>query len=204
LITVIDLGLGNIGSVGRALSHLGVIYDATADAKKISEAEKLIFPGVGSFYEASQRLEATGLRTVIRDKVLNSNTPILGICLGMQLLATSGEEHGSSEGLGLIEAKVTMHRASGLAMPLPHIGWNNVWYDPGFELFSGIEKDSCFYFVHSYELIPSENVICAYSDYGVPFVAAVKKGNVIGTQFHPEKSQKVGLRLLDNFCKDKY
>ena len=201
MITVIDLHIGNIASVSRALKHLSIPHFVADDTGAAVAADKLIFPGVGNFFEASKRLRSSGFDVLLRHKVLEQKTPILGICLGMQLFATYGEEGGRSEGLDFIKGKVSFHRASGKGLRLPHIGWNEVKYE-NFKVFDSIPNDSCFYFVHSFELIPSdEGVKAAYSNYGVDFVAAVQKDNIIGCQFHPEKSQKAGLKLLENFCK---
>ncbi len=201
VITVIDIHTGNIASISRALRYLDVPHRISDKQADINSADTLIFPGVGSFSEASKRLKALGLGEALREKVIEDKAPILGICLGMQLFATSGEEGGVSEGLDLIKGRVLYHRASGQGLRLPHIGWNDVHYKD-FKLFDDIANDSCFYFVHSYEFVPAEPVTSAYCEYGVRFVAAVQKDNIFGVQFHPEKSQAAGLRLLKNFCKD--
>jgi glutamine amidotransferase len=167
------------------------------------EAEKLILPGVGNFAIAMEWLKSAKLDNVIRHKVINEKAPILGICLGMQLFATFGEEGGGREGLNFIRGKTSYHRASQCGLPLPHIGWNDVKFN-GIRIFESIPYNSCFYFVHSYEFIPTEPVEVAYSNYGVDFVAMVKKENIIGVQFHPEKSQGAGLRLLKNFCEGRF
>ena len=203
VITVIDIGIGNISSVGNALKQLDIPFRMTDRPADIAQAEKLIFPGVGTFAEASQRISTQGIREVLRKKVLEDHIPILGICLGMQLLASTGDEGGRCEGLDLIKAHVSLMRPSSPALPLPHIGWNDVHFD-GFKCFNAIQNGACFYFVHSYEMIVAEPVIKAVSEYGVQFVAAVQKDHIVGTQFHPEKSQKAGLTLLNNFCRDFY
>ncbi len=203
MITVINLKISNIASVVRALKRLKVECNVCDNPDGIMSASKIILPGVGSFAEGAMRLKNSGIGTALRKKVIEENTPILGICLGMQLLASSGEEGGISEGLGFIKAKVSLHRAGQKGLELPHIGWNDVRVDD-FRLFDSIPNNSCFYFVHSYEMIPQEPVVCAWTNYGVDFVAAVKKDNIMGTQFHPEKSQEFGLKLLKNFCEDKF
>ena len=200
MITVIDLHIGNTASVSRALKYLDIPHLVSDDIGIIDAADRLIFPGVGNFFEASKILKTTGLYGLLRHKVLDRKTPILGICLGMQLFATFGEEGGRSEGLDFIKSNILYHRASGKGLRLPHIGWNEVRHE-GLKVFDSIPDNTCFYFAHSYEMTLSEAVKAAYSDYGVNFVAVVQKGNIIGCQFHPEKSQKAGLKLLDNFCK---
>jgi len=202
VITVIDIDLGNISSVGNALRHLGIPYAVSGDPDAVVSADQLILPGVGNFSEAMKRLEGIGMADVIRRRVLQDGVPILGICLGMQLLAARGEEGGHSRGLGLIEGTVSLLPLEDSALPLPHVGWNEVHYDDNFTLFDSIPDGACFYFVHSYAMVPAEPVEKAYSDYGVQFVAAVRKNGIVGVQFHPEKSQIVGLALLRNFFKD--
>lgn len=199
MITVINLKIGNVASVTRSLQRLGFSCEATDDHWALKKAEKIILPGVGSFKEAMQRLRSSGLSDILKERVLKEKVPLLGICLGMQLLASSGEEGGSSEGLGIIKGRVVYHRAKQLGLRLPHIGWNDVTAE-GEGIFSAIPQGSCFYFVHSYEMLPEEAVSLAHSNYGVDFTAAVRKENIWGVQFHPEKSQEHGLRLLKNFC----
>lgn len=203
MITVIDLKISNIASVVQALKRLNVHYRVVYDSEGISQGDKLILAGVGSFYEATSRMHSLGLDNAIRNEVLNKNKPILGICLGMQLFAKQGTEGGQAEGLGLIDGCASYHRAGEQNLSLPHIGWNDVVYTD-FKIFDSIENGSCFYFVHSYEFLPQEPVKIAYSNYGVDFIAAIQKDNIIGVQFHPEKSQSVGLRLLSNFCEGIY
>ncbi|GBE18166.1 imidazole glycerol phosphate synthase subunit HisH 1 [archaeon BMS3Abin16] len=198
MITIIDLGLGNVNSVMRALNYLKVSNRVSSEISDLEEAEKLIFPGVGNFFEASKRLEINGMKQAIREQVLELGKPILGICLGMQLLANEGEEGGISKGLGLIDGRVVRMSSEKVGLRLPHIGWNDVSHR-NLKLFSGIDENACFYFVHSYALELEGDVEHSLSNYGTDFVAAVKKDNIIGTQFHPEKSQKDGLKLLTNF-----
>jgi len=200
LITVIDLGISNITSVSRALQRLGVQHLVSGLPGDVEGAGQLILPGVGSFAEAAKRLRESGLDTVLKKAVLKERKPILGICLGMQLFASYGEEGGGAPGLDFIRGKVLYHRASQLNLRLPHIGWNDVHFN-GFNIAQSPNGNSCFYFVHSYEFIPEESVNTAISHYGVDFVAAIQKDNILGVQFHPEKSQGAGLKLLENFCK---
>lgn len=200
MITVIDIKIGNVGSVVRALEKLKFPYQVTNDPEVINKSDKIILTGVGSFREASNRIKSSGIYDVVRLKVLNEKTPILGICLGMQLLASGGMEGGESEGLGLIKGKVKYLRCSSMNMRLPHVGWNNV-HSGELSLFESIPENSHFYFVHSYELILEEDIPVATCNYGVDFVAALQKDNIMGTQFHPEKSQTAGLALMRNFLK---
>lgn len=203
MITVIDIKIGNIGSVIRALEKLKIPCRITSDPKVIRDSEKLILIGVGSYVEASARLKSTGIDKAIRKKVLEEKTPILGICLGMQLMATVGMEGGTSQGLDLIKGKVIYHRCSSLNMHLPHVGWNKV-SNGNLPIFKTIPDGSHFYFVHSYELLLEESVSVARCNYGIDFIAALQKDNIIGTQFHPEKSQDAGLALLQNFAKGNF
>lgn len=206
MITVIDLKISNITSVSRALRRLGIGHLVSDQPRDIAEARQLILPGVGSFAEAVKRLRQSGLDAVLRKAVLEEKKPILGICLGMQLFASYGEEGGGAEGLNFIRGQVLYHRASQANLRLPHIGWNDVHGD-SFNSFKGCQSfngDGCFYFVHSYEFIPEEPVKVAYSHYGVDFVAAVQKDHILGVQFHPEKSQEIGLKFLDNFCQGNF
>ncbi len=203
MITIIDLEIGNIASVSRALKFLKIDHKASDNLEVIKRSDKLIFPGVGSFFEAAKRMKINGLDAVLRHKVLDERTPILGICLGMQLFATYGEEGGGAEGLDFIKGRVSYHRIAKKGLCLPHIGWNDV-HGEDIKIIVSVKNNPCFYFVHSYELIVSESVKVAYCHYGVDFVAAVQKDHIIGVQFHPEKSQKSGLALLKNFCEGRF
>lgn len=200
-IGIIDLEIGNVGSVQRALSHLKIDSTIIQTPNSLDDCDKLIFPGVGSFAEASRRLTSTGFKEKILSLVNDKKMPILGICLGMQLLFDEGEEEQESKGLGLIKGRVLKIKLDE-SKPLPHMGWNDVHHDET-KLFQKIPQDSCFYFVHTYEAISQDNdAIFTYTDYGKSIVSSVEKNHIYGTQFHPEKSQKVGLQLLRNFCHD--
>lgn len=200
MITVIDLNLGNVASVDKALKHLNIKHVVSDSARDIQNAEKIIFPGVGNFFEAAKRMKNLGLADILKEQVIGKKIPLLGICLGMQLLAGFGEEGGGAEGLNFINGEIKLLRTDKAKLRLPHIGWNDVNFTD-FKLFTGIKNSSCFYFVHSYEMILQEEVKIATSNYGVDFVAAIQKGNIMGVQFHPEKSQEAGLCLLNNFCR---
>lgn len=202
MITVIDLGISNIGSVSKALRYIGIEHVVSDTPAKIRKADKIIFPGVGNFSEAVKRMESLRIRDILKERVLANKVPLLGICLGMQLLATYGEEGGGAKGLNFIKGRVMFHRASQHGLRLPHIGWNEVDCRD-IRLFDDINNKSCFYFVHSYEFITDEPVKVGYTNYGCDFVSVIQKDNIIGIQFHPEKSQKVGLKIFANFCKGK-
>ena len=198
MIALVDIQIGNVNSVAKALKFLGINFKLVTAASEISECEKIIFPGVGSFSAASRKLEKSGLKDCIRDAVLNKKKPFLGICLGMQLIAKSSNENGNSLGLGLIDAKIQKIPENN-HIKIPHIGWNNVVHD-GLGLYDGIKENADFYFVHSYRMVlNNKSIKCFYTDYGSKIIAYVECGNIYGTQFHPEKSQKDGIRLLKNF-----
>ncbi len=200
MIAIIDLGLGNLFSVQQALKHLRIPSVITADPAVLRDASKLILPGVGNFFKASGRLHESGLVNVLREEVLERKKPILGICLGMQLMASFGEEGGGAPGLDFIPGKIRLLQTVEKQPRLPHVGWDDVTH-PSSELFAKISPGSPFYFVHSYALFEAAQewnpAIC---DYGIPFVAAFQKGPIAGVQFHPEKSQKNGLQMLENFA----
>lgn len=198
-ISVLDIGLGNIGSITKALKHTGFEYQICRTPEDVVNAKKIIFPGVGNFSEASVVLKNSGLRDAIRHAVLIEKVPFLGICLGMQLIATRGFEGEASCGLDLISAevsKIPKHKGA----KIPHVGWNDISHDQC-GLFSGIPDNADFYFVHSYRMeLNDSEVSCFHVDHGSKIVAYVEKGNIYGAQFHPEKSQDFGLKFLRNFC----
>lgn len=197
MIGIVDIGLCNLRSVEKAVYSRGgdsVFVDAPS---KLEGVERLILPGVGSFRAASERLRATGLADAIVK--FAAEKPILGICLGMQLLAGWGDEHGGSPGLGLIPGRV--HRLDpGPALRVPHIGWNSVQLTRGHPLFAKIKPQRDFYFVHSFHIVPDNaSDVLATTEHGSPFVSAVARGKVVGVQFHPEKSQANGMRVVEAF-----
>jgi len=197
MIALIDIQLGNINSVAKALKYLAVDYKIVTNASEITNCEKIIFPGVGSFSVASEKLKSSGLINVIHDIVIRERRPFLGICLGMQLIAKTSEEGGGS-GLDLIDATV-QRIPENRQIKIPHIGWNNVEHD-GLGLFKDIKRNADFYFVHSYRMVlKDESIKCFYTDHGEKIIAYVEHENIYGTQFHPEKSQSDGLRLLRSF-----
>jgi imidazole glycerol phosphate synthase, glutamine amidotransferase subunit len=188
---IIDTGCANLSSVKFAFDRLGYAAEITRDLNKIKSADKLILPGVGTAIAAMKNLQDRGLVEVIQ----NLTQPVLGICLGMQLMTAFSEE-GNVATLSLMPSQTALIPDTGL--PLPHMGWNKVRYAEGCLLFDGIAQDSHFYFVHSYAVRPNENTI-ATSHYGVDFSAAIANKNFYGVQFHPERSGKNGAMLLRNF-----
>lgn len=199
MITVVDYGMGNLRSVYNALNLLGAEVCVSDKPEDILSADRLVLPGVGAFGRAMDNLRQRGLIGVLNEKVLYQKTPILAICLGMQLLAEEGYEHGHFEGLGWIRGTVRHFELNQL--PVPHVGWNEITMQAERPLFKGLASSNReFYFVHSYHLTTDDqSVIAATADYGYEFVCAVHHENIFGTQFHPEKSQNNGLTLLRNF-----
>ncbi len=199
-VVIIDSGVGNHTSVKNAFGLLGIQVTITSDAEILAAATHLVLPGVGSFQEGMEGLQKRNLPDVLRSIVLEKHTPILGICLGMQLLASEGFEHGHFQGLGLIPGKVIELETASKGLRLPHIGWNDVHVSASHRITQGFAHDPIFYFVHSYHVVPEDPaVIAGTCDYGVNFAAIVEKGNIFGAQFHPEKSHSDGMQILKNF-----
>lgn len=194
-IAVVDYDVGNLMSVGNALKYLGFSGRITADRADLEGADAIILPGVGAFPDAAEKLHRTGLTDCIR--VQSAQKPILGICLGMQLLFEKGYEVRETPGLGFVPGTVERIQTD---LKLPHIGWNSLRFPNPSPLFAGIEEGSYVYFVHSFcGRAAEEQYVIAATDYGADVTAAVQNGNVYGTQFHPEKSGEVGLQILRNF-----
>ena len=202
MIVVLDYGMGNVGSILNMLKKIGAMGVASADPRLIEAADGIILPGVGTFDEGMERLERLDLVSVLNRQALELRHPILGICLGMQLLTRRSDE-GQKPGLGWVDAETIRFFRGQEPAPqrVPHMGWNMVTPASAHALFDGIENPR-YYFVHSYhvECRNSENVL-ATADYGGAFTAALMRDNILGTQFHPEKSHRFGLRLLENFVK---
>lgn len=199
MIVIVDYGMGNLGSIVNMFKRIGVDSFISGNIDDIESADKILLPGVGSFDKAMERIENLGLKTVLNRQALILKKPVLGICLGMQLL-TLGSEEGSLPGFGWIDAKTyRFPQISGLR--IPHMGWNNVKETTPSKLTKDLNKESRFYFVHSYHVIVDnpENSILK-STYGISFDAAIQKDNIYGAQFHPEKSHKFGMQLLTNFA----
>lgn len=201
-VTVIDSGLSNLDSAVRAIEYCGGDPIVTQDPQVIAKASRLVLPGVGAFPVAMKRLESTGIADAIRNTVLISQRPILGICLGMQLMATVGHEHETCTGLGLIDGSVVPLESCDPTERVPHIGWNTVEDSGNSSLLRGIPPKSDFYFVHSYHFAPKQekHVLALTPSYG-GFASIIGDGPILGAQFHPEKSQTVGFALLKNFLK---
>ncbi len=195
-IVVVDYGIGNLRSVEKALQQVGAEVLVSADPADLSAAQGVVLPGVGAFGDGMARLRAAGLVPALEGLVARG-VPLLGICLGMQLLFEESEEMGTFAGLGLLPGCV---RRFPQGLRVPHIGWNQVHVVRPSPLLAGVPQDTYAYFVHSYCVIPAdEETVLATTDYGGPYASVVGRGRVFGLQFHPEKSQEVGLRMLANF-----
>lgn len=199
-VTIVDYGAGNLRSLHRALNEVGADVTISTDKRDIASAERLIIPGVGSFADGMKNLRSLGLVDSIRKVSLDLEHPVLGICLGMQLLSSKGIEGGQSEGLGIVPGDAVRLEPKSDSERIPHVGWNDVKLVTGNGMFSGIPDGSDFYFVHSYHVIP-ENAshIIGTTYYCGETVAVVRRANTWGVQFHPEKSGPLGYRLLKNF-----
>ncbi len=201
MIAIIDYGVGNLFSLKSSLLSIGVDAIVTGDAEIIKKADKIILPGVGAFEDAAKKLRDSGLADVVINEAC-AGKPILGICLGMQMLFEKSLEYGEHQGLGLIPGEVRpIAEVIPKGLKIPHIGWNPLDFggvkNP---LFKYIEEGDCVYFVHSYYATKCDDYVIAKAEYGVPLTAAVARDNVYGCQFHPEKSGKVGLSILRAFC----
>ena len=199
MIRIIDYGVGNLFSLRSSLRSIGIDAEYTGDPEGIQKADKLILPGVGAFRDARKALQDTGLdQVVIREA--KSGKPLMGICLGMQMLFEKSYEYGEYEGLGLIPGEIVgMDGRIPKELPIPHIGWNSLTMVNPSPLMKYTEEGDYVYFVHSYYADTPEEYVIARTDYGIPMTAAVQNGNVYGCQFHPEKSSSVGLSILKAF-----
>ena len=199
MIKIVDYGMGNLRSVQKAFEKLGVQATICSNASELPDAEKMVLPGVGAFRDAIGELQKQGMVEPIREHV-ESDKPFLGICLGLQLLFDVSYEDGRWEGLGVIPGKVVRFEDQP-GLKIPHMGWNRLQIAAQPGLLSGIPNDSYFYFVHSYYVVPEDDsVVVGRTEHGTRFVSAIGRGNLFATQFHPEKSQRVGLQLLSNFA----
>jgi glutamine amidotransferase len=199
MIAVIDYGMGNIRSVEKAFLKIGADVRVTNRPGDIEKADGVVLPGVSAFRDCVRELKDLDLTNVVMDTI-KKGKPFLGICLGLQILFTESEEFGRCSGLDIFKGKVVRFRNSGLK--IPQMGWNQLNIRPGNPLFNGIPDKSYFYFVHSYYVVPEdEGIIATTTDYGPEFTSSIRKDNVYAVQFHPEKSQAMGLQVLRNFGK---
>ncbi|OHA67368.1 MAG: imidazole glycerol phosphate synthase, glutamine amidotransferase subunit [Candidatus Wildermuthbacteria bacterium RIFCSPHIGHO2_02_FULL_45_25] len=198
-VAIINYGMGNLDSVARAIQECGGNIEITSSADNVKSATHIILPGVGSFRKGMENLKSLQLMDVLKEQIIVKKIPFLGICLGMQLLATKGQEGGETEGLGLLEGEVKMLECVSEER-LPHMGWNEVDYEKESSLFFSIPSHRDFYFCHSYHFVPADDShVIARTSYCQNFVSAVQKRNLFGVQFHPEKSQAMGFQILKNF-----
>lgn len=201
MIAIVDYGVGNLFSLKSSFAAIGADAVVASEAKVLRDAEKIILPGVGAFGDAAAKLRSSGLSDVIIEEAKRGK-PLMGICLGMQMLFEKSFEYGEHEGLGLLEGSVRpIKERIPQGLKIPHMGWNALQF-PGEKhpLFRYINEGDCVYFVHSYAAVGCETSLIATAEYGAPLTAAVAKGNVMGCQFHPEKSGDVGLSILRAFC----
>ena len=202
MIAIVDYGVGNLFSLSSSVRSLGAEVRVTRDAADLRAADHILLPGVGAFADAMAKIEATGLVPVLREET--QKKPLLGICLGMQLLFEKSYEYGEHAGLGLLPGSVRpIAPVIGPGRKVPHIGWNALSFPenkPKSPLFAQVDAGECVYFVHSFAAMECDAVVSATAEYGVPLTAAAELGTVMGAQFHPEKSGDVGLRILRAFC----
>lgn len=203
-ISIIDYGLGNLHSVLGAVRKSGYNAKITNNISKILKSDKIILPGVGAFHDGMKNLKNLNLIDTLEEFVKIKKKPILGICLGFQLLAKDSFEFGHHKGLGWIDASISKLPNKGKKIRIPHIGWNDLLKSRDVEIFNGIPDNALFYYVHSYYMnCQNEKIIAGKCKYGIEFVSAIQDKNIIGTQFHPEKSQYYGLKIIKNFI-EKY
>ena len=200
-IVIINCGVGNVGSVKNMLKKIGEEAIISAEISDIEKADKLIFPGVGAFDSGMERINQLGITPVLNEKVIKDKTPILGLCLGMQLFTKSSEE-GELPGLGWFDARTVRFKFDGrnAQLKIPHMGWNTTKVVRENPLFRGLDDTARFYFVHSYHLVCNKNEdVIATTNYGYDFASSIMKDNIFGVQFHPEKSHRYGIQILKNF-----
>jgi glutamine amidotransferase len=203
MIAIIDYGMGNLRSVQKGFERVGREAVVTSDAKTILSAGKVVLPGVGAFPDCMRNLEQNGLIDVVRQTV-RSGKPFLGICLGLQLLFTESEEFGVSKGLDIIKGRVELFKIQDSTFKVPHMGWNSISIKRRAPALQDVPDNSHVYFVHSFHVVPEDkNVIATTTDYGIEFVSSIWKDNIFAVQFHPEKSQTLGLTILKRFGEQK-
>lgn len=200
MIAIVDYGVGNLFSLERSFDAIGVKVEITSDLERLRAADKILLPGVGAFGDAAEKLRATSLDQVVIEQA-KKGKPLMGICLGMQLLFDESLEYGCHKGLGLIPGRVVpIEQVIPRGLKIPHMGWNGLDFQKESPLFSKIKDGDCVYFVHSFCAVDCDEAVIATAEYGAPVTAAVQKGNVFGCQFHPEKSGTVGLSILRAFA----
>lgn len=201
MIGIIDNKMGNLASVQNALNYLSIPNEIFSNPLEIKKYEKIILPGVGAFGNAMENLKNSGFYDAIREEVLVKNKPILGVCLGMQLLLSNSTEYGFHDGLNLIEGSVRHFKEKFTHLSIPHIGWNDVFSQKN-TLLTKESINNCFYFVHSYYcIVTNPNEVAGITYYGIDFHSMVEKKHIFGCQFHPEKSQKSGMEIYKSFSK---
>jgi len=202
VIGIVDYNMGNLASVINAFAKVGADASLESDPSKLNQYDKLILPGVGAFGDAMEHLKENGMDEAVKN-FATSGKPLLGICLGMQLLFDSSEEFGTTQGLGLIPGKVVAFDENKFDHPLkvPHMGWNELFVQNDTAIFNGLAKDFYLYFVHSYHAVCEDKYAIGKTHYGYEFVSAVQNGNIYGIQPHPEKSHDNGLKIIENFAK---
>lgn len=199
-VAIVDYRAGNLRNVQKAIERLDRKADVVQRGNELAAADAIVLPGVGAFGHGMEHLAQRGFVDAIRREVLEKGKPILGICLGMHLMGELGFEGGEIRGLGLVSATVPRFKVAAKGIRLPHNGWNSIDISPDTVLFKGVPQGADFYFVHSYHVACDDpTMVAALCTYGYPFPAALERGNIFATQFHPEKSQRHGLRLLENF-----
>lgn len=201
MITIVDYKVGNLGSIQNMLKKIGAKSEITSDPARLESAEKIILPGVGAFDSGVESLKKCDLWDVLNEKILVEKKPILGICLGSQLLC-KGSEEGKHSGLGWIDAQVKKFDFDDRNFKVPHIGWNYTDIQKESKLFKDMYEDPKFYFVHSYYMAVDDDSGLTKTKYSFNFDSAVEKDNIMGVQFHPEKSHKFGMKLLENFVRE--
>jgi len=200
-IVIVDYKVGNLRSVQKSFEKNGCKVEISNKLEVIRDADKIVLPGVGSFKDGMKNLIDLNLVDILNKEVIQNKKPFLGICLGMQLIARKGYENGETTGLSWVDAEVVKFdfKTDSCNLKTPHVGWNNVTYKKNNDLYSNIEDNNDFYFVHSYHFKTKENVVSSLTNYGVDFASSIQKNNIYAFQFHPEKSQTAGLRLIKNF-----
>lgn len=199
MVVVVDYGMGNLRSVQKAFEKVGVQAVVSRDVEQVRKADKLVLPGVGAFPKCMENLSEFNLVNPVKD-FISSGKPFLGICLGLQLLFDESEEFGTHEGLKIIRGTVREFSRD-MGLKIPHMGWNRVFFRKSVPIFKGLEDGSHFYFVHSFYVDPEDSEdVAGETEYGINFTCAVARDNIFALQFHPEKSQEIGLRILKNFA----